>query len=150
MNTPDNPYASPAEVEHDLSLSKSTDVANALQRVASEFRRCVPWLMGLVIALSLLALLAGVSAVRNAIEELSLRLVIWSMAGSFLLFACFAWRLRTTLQELSRDPIESTLTEALLRTRMVYAMGSSMLLMASLVQGALVAVSVMSVISWLS
>jgi hypothetical protein len=70
------------------------------------------------------------------------------IAGLYSLLAAVAWRLRAAMLELTRNPMESTLTEALVRTRLVYAFGSSMLFFASLILGVLVVVCVMSAISW--
>jgi hypothetical protein len=148
MSSPENPYASPADAESDDPLPLSAHADTKINSIAMEFRRCVPWLMALVILLSLLAVFNSISALMFLRDLIGYGLTFLVIAGLYSLLAAVAWRLRAAMLELTRNPMESTLTEALVRTRLVYAFGSSMLFFASLILGVLVVVCVMSAISW--
>jgi hypothetical protein len=151
MNMQHNPYASPAEVKHDEPISQSAEGGDAaLRAIALEFRRCAPWLLALALASSLVATFGAISSLINLQEGLPLGFATLAIAGLFALFAAMAWRLRAKLLELNRSPGESTLVDALLRTRMVYATASLMLVFPALALGAMVFFSLMLSFRWMT
>ena len=148
MSSPENPYASPADLTPDDAQSEPAQADAALIAVASEFRRCLPWLLALIVLLTLLAFFNAISSLVFLREVLSYGIVFLAIAGLYLLLAAVAWGLRGASLEFVRKPTVAALTNTVLRSRTVYTFCTFLLLFPAILLGAFAALAIISALKW--